>query len=54
MGADTGQSIDFGRDNRQDHAKLLTSIKHALALWTAEWAIELIADRCPTFFYRQF
>lgn len=32
MGVDTGQYIDFGRNNRQDHAKLLTSIKHAFGI----------------------
>ena len=32
MGVDTGQYIDFGSNNRQDHAKLLTSIKHAFGI----------------------
>ncbi|BCD95962.1 DUF1552 domain-containing protein [Marinagarivorans cellulosilyticus] len=32
MGVDSGQYIDFGRGNRQDHAKLLTSIKHAFGI----------------------
>ena len=32
MGVDTGQYIDFGRGNQQDHAKLLTSIKHAFGI----------------------
>lgn len=32
MGVDTGQYIDFGDNNRQDHAKLLTSIKHAFGI----------------------
>lgn len=32
MGVDTGKFIDFGNNNRQDHAKLLTSIKHAFGI----------------------
>lgn len=32
LGVDTGQFVDFGNNNRQDHAKLLTSIKHAFGI----------------------
>lgn len=32
MGVDSGQFIDFGGNNQQDHAKLLTSIKHAFGI----------------------
>lgn len=32
MGVDTGKFVDFGSNNRQDHAKLLTSIKHAFGI----------------------